>query len=134
MKPTPLTDAAAYTHTIHTYDGRSESVQCVEVDFAQGLELRAAELQKENSCLRTMVAKANIPCAHCGLDDMSKCLHGFPGCAKADDILCGEDEAMKEMAQRIKTLRTLLDEALGQDDDCLWPQDLRDRIGLALGA
>jgi hypothetical protein len=50
------------------------------------------ELQKENDELRYRLAISNAPCAYCQLAkcDMNKCLSGFPGCARMDDILVGE--------------------------------------------
>lgn len=68
------------------------------------------ELQRENTLLRGMVAKLVRPCHYCGLDDMSKCKRGFPGCALADDILCGEDEAFKRVVEERNKLKAELRE------------------------
>lgn len=45
-------------------------------------------LQKENNTVRDLLARSDIPCVYCGLSkaDMSKCVHGFPGCSRADDL------------------------------------------------
>lgn len=50
------------------------------------------ELQKENDTLRHLLAKGSDPCVYCALakSEMSKCPDGFPGCARADDLLLGE--------------------------------------------
>jgi hypothetical protein len=49
-------------------------------------------LRKENDILRGIVAYSELPCVHCRLskDDMSRCQFGFPGCARADDMLCAD--------------------------------------------
>jgi hypothetical protein len=49
-----------------------------------------ARLRKENDYLRGVVGNGNYACVYCGLsrEDMAKCPSGFPGCARADDILC----------------------------------------------
>lgn len=62
-------------------------------------------LRAENSAMRTVLAKSPIPCVYCGLDDMSRCERGFPGCARADDIICGEDEAFKQVLAERNALR-----------------------------
>lgn len=51
---------------------------------------RIAELEQENDKLRGIIANAPIPCIYCKLpkDDMAKCRSGFPGCARADDMMC----------------------------------------------
>lgn len=53
------------------------------------LRIRLAELEKENDKLRDIIARADIPCVYCGLpkDQMAKCVHGFPGCGRADDLI-----------------------------------------------
>ncbi len=50
-----------------------------------------AALVAENDRLRAMLAKSNADCPYCGLasSDMARCASGFPGCARADDILNG---------------------------------------------
>lgn len=46
-------------------------------------------LRSENDILRKMVSESDADCIYCGLtrDDMAKCPYGFPGCARADDLL-----------------------------------------------
>lgn len=63
------------------------------------------ELEKENTFLRGLVAKLNIPCVYCGLENMSCCSRGFPGCAKADDILCADDEFMRQLLEENRQLK-----------------------------
>lgn len=52
------------------------------------------QLRKENNILRTLAANGNADCPYCGLPaaDMAQCKSGFPGCARADDMLAIEDE------------------------------------------
>ncbi len=64
----------------------------------------------ENNILRGIIAVVNIPCVYCGLDDMSKCEHGFPGCAQADDLLCGQDMAWKALVEERNELRARVEE------------------------
>lgn len=54
-----------------------------------GLELRVSDLEQENDALRGFLARGNDPCIYCQLPkaDMAKCQSGFPGCARADDML-----------------------------------------------
>jgi len=53
-------------------------------------------LQQENDTLRAIIAKGPMDCVYCGLPatDMSKCASGFPGCARADDMLGDPRPAM----------------------------------------
>lgn len=50
------------------------------------------QLTRENTLLRKMVAESDKPCIYCQLpkEDMGKCRSGFPGCARADDMLVDE--------------------------------------------
>jgi hypothetical protein len=51
-------------------------------------------LRDENTILRGIIAYSELPCVYCGLskDDMSRCASGFPGCGRADDMLCVDAE------------------------------------------
>ena len=60
--------------------GVGECVRCH--DARQSRE----QLTAENSKLRGILARADVPCIYCGLADMSQCARGFPGCARMDDI------------------------------------------------
>lgn len=48
------------------------------------------ELTKENDYLRGVCAYENINCLYCQLPlaEMNKCYKGFPGCDRADDMMC----------------------------------------------
>lgn len=52
-----------------------------------------AGLQAENHRLRAALANSKDPCVYCSLpaEEFAKCQHGFPGCARTDDMsLCPE--------------------------------------------
>lgn len=75
------------------------------------LKSEVARLNDENSILRTLIAKLGKSCHYCGLEDMSQCVRGFPGCTLADDILCGEEEAFKSAVEERNQLKIKLETA-----------------------
>lgn len=98
------------------------------------------EATAENTRLRAALASSKDPCVYCQLpkDEMAKCRSGFPGCARADDLMgCPElgasleaDRLESELANarldaaRYKYLRALNKcEFALLIDDCLY-QDL----------
>lgn len=60
--------------------------------------------RRENDVLRGLVALLHRPCHYCGLDDMSRCPSGFPGCALADDLMAGQDETFRSVVVRLQEL------------------------------
>lgn len=57
------------------------------------------EVVDENTRLRAALAQSDQPCVYCTLpaEEWSKCQHGFPGCARADDAMgCPELGARME--------------------------------------
>lgn len=61
----------------------------------------------ENSRLRAALAMSDQPCAYCTLpaDEVAKCASGFPGCARADDMVgCPELGACKERDDALAVL------------------------------
>lgn len=90
-----------------------------KVELAAELGEAQAEVEKlraENTTLRTLVAIQPTACIYCGLTEMAKCASGFPGCARADDLMCGEDEAFKAVVAERNKLRAACaakDEAIG---------------------
>lgn len=65
-------------------------------------ELTAARAECERLCaendtLRGIAAKV-MPCHYCGVDNIAKCPHGFPGCSLADDVFCAEELYATELA------------------------------------
>ena len=71
-------------------------------DLIEHLTARAEAAEAENSTLRALLPKLGAPCGYCGLTEIAKCVHGFPGCPQADDLLAGEDEAFRETVARMK--------------------------------
>ena len=49
------------------------------------------QLRDENDKLRAFIADSTYKCLYCGLskEDMARCPSGFPGCARADDLMNG---------------------------------------------
>lgn len=47
---------------------------------------RIVELTCENDLLRGLTARL-MPCRYCGVDDMTQCPSGFPGCGLGDDLM-----------------------------------------------
>ena len=86
---------------------RASHSVCVE-DFGRS-EAQVAALQQENNTLR-LIASAIMPCHYCGVDEISKCPHGFPGCALADDALIGEMEELRALRGKVAALTKRLGE------------------------
>ena len=77
---------------------------------ADRLKKKLAEAERENMALRGVVANAAIPCVYCGKENMAECPRGFPGCARADDMLCGEEafgEEMKRLREKLAAVNRL---------------------------
>lgn len=57
------------------------------------IKMRLTAVIKENDKLRFLLAKSKADCVYCGkpAEDFSKCTYGFPGCPRADDLMCGDD-------------------------------------------
>lgn len=60
------------------------------------------EKVRENDHLRGLVGNLKIPCVYCGLENMGECRSGFPGCARADDIMIGEDAFIRGLSEKAK--------------------------------
>jgi hypothetical protein len=83
------------------------------VKLRQQAAAELAALRAENDTLRGIAAKI-MPCHYCGVDEIAKCPHGFPGCALADDALNADEGAgpiirrlradLKEAAEVLKEL------------------------------
>ena len=106
----------------------------------QRLEKENAELRAVNDILLGIVAKAKIPCVYCGMDDISRCERGFPGCAQADDLMAGQDETFKRVcverlelkaeAERLRALCGEAEEHIGRFMD----RESEDRLRIRLDA
>jgi hypothetical protein len=59
-------------------------------------------LKREGQILRSLLPKLGAPCAYCGQTNIGECERGFPGCAQADDIMCGDDEWVQEQQATIR--------------------------------
>lgn len=79
------------------------------------------DIQAENTRLRAALAQSERPCVYCSLPaaDWSKCVQGFPGCARADDAMgCPElgasfeNEQFKSEILQIKAVLQILLKAL----------------------
>lgn len=86
------------------------------------------ELEAENAHLRAALAMSKDPCLYCQLskDDMAKCKSGFPGCARADDMMgCPEFGASLNAMQleaevnRLKRLNEDLAERVAKQSELL---------------
>jgi len=75
------------------------------------------ELQAENDKLRLLLATSNADCAYCGLPAarMAECASGFPGCARADDMLMDGTPTRKELQHECARLRTALTQIMEYD-------------------
>jgi len=90
----------------------------VVADFARQLELELNEATSENTRLRAALATSKDPCVYCKLpkEEMAKCRSGFPGCARADDLMgCPElgaalevEELKRELNEANHRIRTLI--------------------------
>lgn len=90
----------------------------------------AEKQQKENGILRGLVAKVVGKCVYCGLEEMAKCERGFPGCAWADDLMCGEDEGFKDTVGRMRKAEASLVEQEGLHKFALLVlEESRDELG-----
>ena len=73
----------------------------LEMEKLQKMERRAKQAEaerdamaEENDKLRYVLAKSPADCLYCRLPQarMGECRHGFPGCARADDLLSWKGE------------------------------------------
>lgn len=104
----PNSEAAPWVcDEIVRLEARSEALE----KERDALRAEVAKLKAENSTLRTLVAVQQSPCIYCGLTEMAKCASGFPGCARADDLICGEDEAFKAVVGERNNLRAEVKQA-----------------------
>jgi hypothetical protein len=79
-------------------------------------------LKEENNKLRAILAAGKGDCVYCGLPaaDIAKCPHGFPGCARMDDIVNAPETAkdvqihglttkLRDVIDRETTLRSIVE-------------------------
>ena len=70
-------------------------------------------LKHEGQILRSLLPKLGAPCVYCGQTNIGKCERGFPGCSQADDIMCGDDEWVREQQATIRRLEAEIAELRG---------------------
>ena len=70
--------------------------------------------KEENDKLRGLLAQGKGDCVYCGLPaaDIAKCPHGFPGCARMDDIVNKEETAVEMENTNLRVHVLNLTEAL----------------------
>ncbi len=110
MVETPRTDAVIEI----CRDGSNEMHgEWVSSDFARQLERELREVQSENIRLRAALANSNGACVYCTLprEQWAECRSGFPGCARADDVMgCPELGAALELQEAKAQIRLLIAE------------------------
>ena len=91
-----------------------------------------ARFKDENDKLRGLLAAGKGDCVYCGLPaaDIAKCLHGFPGCARMDDMVnaveTAKDDKIRELlgiiaglqdvaAGRVRPFKDIQDELEAND-------------------
>lgn len=89
-----------------------------------------AEMLAEIARLRAVLARSKDPCVYCSLpaERWTECRSGFPGCARADDMMgCPEfgasmdaQDLRAEIAKLTEALDQLLDD-MGEDGLCVCP-------------
>lgn len=71
-------------------------IQDLKAQLATEKEARV-KAEAENNILRGLLPELNAACVYCGLKNMGECKSGFPGCAQADDIYCGQEEMFQSL-------------------------------------
>lgn len=76
--------------------------------------MKYAELEAENTVMRGILANSpGIPCVYCGVDNISKCPRGFPGCAQADDMMIAWDESEERLGKQLWRARGVVRDLWG---------------------
>lgn len=86
---------SGYDHAIDNDEGVID-MHGLALVVGKGEQLQeVTDVKKENDTLRKLLANSDAKCPYCGLakEDMNRCSHGFPGCARADDMMLGGDDA-----------------------------------------
>lgn len=115
MSDTPESDRAAAEGCYLMPGDDPAKKHIVHVSVAQRLERERDVARRENDILRGVLSRAALPCVYCGLEDMAKCASGFPGCARADDMICGGEEVAMRMAMQNRSMRKCLESILERD-------------------
>jgi hypothetical protein len=129
VSDTPRTDAR---------EARNGNVLCgsANLDFARQLERELREVQSENIRLRAALANSNGACVYCTLpkEQWAECRSGFPGCARADDVMgCPELGAALELQEAQERIRLLIAERDSARQQAAQNWKLRDEFAALLG-
>jgi hypothetical protein len=105
-------------------------------DIIRELERELREVQSENTRLRAALANSNGACVYCTLpkEQWAECRSGFPGCARADDVMgCPELGAALELQEAQERIRLLIAErdSARQQADMSWK--IREEFTALLG-
>jgi len=95
-------------HTYASKAAREEAYRIVTSlvsDIIERLERSEAdrdEARKENDFMRLRLAESDKACVYCSLPkaEMGACAHGFPGCARADDLFYCDELTRRDAQQR----------------------------------
>ena len=134
MSDTPRTDEEILDPEIVHQDSHSEG--WVSIDFARQLERELREVQSENTRLRAALANSNGACVYCTLpkEQWAECRSGFPGCARADDVMgCPELGAALELQEAQERIRLLIAERDSARQQAAQNWKLRDEFAALLG-
>lgn len=68
----------------------------------EAAERERDEASKENDFMRLRLAESDKACVYCDLPkaEMGACAHGFPGCARADDLFHCDELTRRDAQQR----------------------------------
>ena len=69
---------------------RADWMNAQEAWFKAPASEEMNRLRRENTVLRGVLAKSKVPCIYCGIETMSECKSGFPGCGRMDDLMAAE--------------------------------------------
>jgi hypothetical protein len=96
-----------------------------ERDTLRAKAERLQEAQKENDQLRSLLSTSKADCAYCGLpaNRMAECASGFPGCARADDMLCSATPTRDDLLDELTEARA---EAARLREALIWQRDAMD--------
>lgn len=87
----------------------------LNVEGVAALKEQRDRFRKENDLLRGLLPKMpGAKCPYCALESMADCKSGFPGCAWADDLMCGEDEVLGRLLKDLKQANQIIGNQAGE--------------------
>jgi len=97
--------------------------EAIFVAREEGRAEERARVASELDVLRGLAAKV-MPCHYCGVEEIAKCPHGFPGCALADDLMAADEcanRALREEHARaaavVEAMRAIANDGCGLSTD-----------------